>query len=302
MLLQLTYMVLPLRRWDWARYLGSAALPIIVIAKTDSDHGILTADDGLFFCGIFTFGFTLLFQARLLPRLGEGMILMWTAVLLCVIVEMGAWGSAASYLALAIGVIAVAVLIFQQSVPYFEKILVYAWFLLAVVIIAALQFRRSDFSLMLAGGADRLDYRLAVVDGMAGAYIGVHASLLFELLPIPRKGEPWAEFKTRWRGYLDLVASRVDDQRLNKAVAIAVVLGIGALAYANNRIGIFPDRALVNLVLILLPILWRIVSLWLTARQSSVPSEAAVSASNAAAAKPISTDEIGRQHHSKKHR
>jgi hypothetical protein len=74
MLLQLTYMILPFQRWDWARYPGSAALPVFMIAKADNDHAAIGVEEGLLLCGMFTLMFALLFQERLLPRLGEGVI------------------------------------------------------------------------------------------------------------------------------------------------------------------------------------------------------------------------------------
>lgn len=300
MLLQLTYMILPLQRWDWARYLGSAAAPLFVLAKANNDHAVISPSDGLFLCGLFTFMFTLLFQSRLLPRLGEGAILMWTAVLLCVTVEIGAWESVTTYLVLGVGIAVLGLLMTRQILPYLLKLGVYVWFLLAVVAIGVLQFHRSDLSLIIAGGSGDLDYRFALIDGAAGAYIGVHAAFLFEMLPIPGKGESWKDFKSRWTGYLDLIASRLDDQRLSTRVGLMLVLGILTLAYVNHAIEFLPDRTLVYLVLLGLPIVWRAV--WLMSHRrdralAGIPSPADPTGP--------STDlhtGIGRARHSKKHR
>lgn len=45
MLLQLTYRVMPLQRWDWARYLGAGALPLFAIAKASNDNIVTTEHD-----------------------------------------------------------------------------------------------------------------------------------------------------------------------------------------------------------------------------------------------------------------
>lgn len=300
MLLQLTYMILPFQRWDWARFLAAALLPLLILAKGDNDHTPVNASDGLLLCGMFTFAFAIAFQSRLLPRLAEGAILMWTAVLLCVVIELGAWHSAAAYLALGAGVTVLALLIAQHTLAYILKLAVYAWFLLAVVMMGVLQFHSADFSLIADGGARYLDYRLAVIDGAAGAYIGVHAAFLLEMLPIPTKGESLTECKKRWTGYLAQVASRLDDQRLTARMAVLLVLGIAMLAYVNHEVGLLPDRTLLNLVLFGLPIVWRAAS-YVHQQRAGTPAPVAP-AMPPMAANPNARAGIGRAGHSRKHR
>jgi hypothetical protein len=304
MLLQLTHMILPLRRWDWARYLGSAALPLFAIGKSHQPHPLAHPDDALFFCGMFTLGFAFFFQDRLLPRLGEGVILMWTTVLLCLIAELAAWHSPAAYAVLTIGMVVLGLLIPVRTLSKLLKILVYGWFLLAVVILGVLQFHRSDLSLISAGRADQLDYTFAVIDGMAGAYIGVHAAFLFELLPLPNRGEKWQECKNRWHGYLDTLVSRFDDQQLDTRVALTIVLGIVVLAFTNHQMGLMPDSTLANLVLILLPVLWRAVGVWRMGPEPE-PTDALPDTAPEPPRTyedPGSRDGIGRGRHSRKHR
>jgi|SRR5665213_821500 len=135
MLLQLTYMIVPLQRWDWARFLGAGALPLFALVKASNDNLVATPRDGLELCGIFTFAFALIFQQRLLPRLGEGIILTWTAVFLCVIVEFGAWQSQATYLGLGAGLVGACPAGCPARFSYVLKLGVYAWFLLVVVVL-----------------------------------------------------------------------------------------------------------------------------------------------------------------------
>jgi hypothetical protein len=272
MLLQLSYMVLPFQRWDWARYLLCVTVIVALIAKLHLDHTRIDAIHGLAGCGLFTALFALLFQERLLPRLGEGMVLMWTTVFLCVIVELSGWQSATFYWLLGPGLLAAAVLFVPGVLPNVLKLVVYAWFLLVVVAMGVLQFRASDFSVMASGQVEQLDYRFAFIDGMAGAYIGVHVVFLFELLPIPGKGEKWSHFVTRWRGYIGECTTRFDNQRLRVPVAAGLVLGIAAVAYCNHRSALLPDRTLANLVLVALPIAWRFVSSRLPGRQAGASS------------------------------
>ena len=309
MLLQLTYMILPLQRGDWARYLGSAALPLFMIGKADHDHVTIGVVEGLLLCGMFTLMFALLFQERLLPRLGEGVILMWTTVLLCMVVELGDWQSGAtalkttvSHLTLGVGFTVIVLLVVQRVLPYALKLAVYAWFLLVVVVMGVLQFRSSDFSLMIAGGTNELDYRFALIDGVSGAYVGVHAAFLYELLPIPGKGERWSDFKTRWRGYLDQVVSRIDDQQLNTPVALAIVLGIALLAYVNHGIGWMPDRTLASLVLFALPIVWQAASICLMRWRSGDQSASVMPMMSPTKPESTPREGIGRARHSRKHR
>jgi hypothetical protein len=299
MLLQLTYMILPLERWDWARYLGAAALPLIQIAWMNNNRAPSDAQ-GLLLCGVFTFMFALIFQQRLLPRLGEGLILMWTAVLLCVIVELGAWHSAATYLGLCMGTVVLLLLIMPITLSYVLKLAIYALFLVAVVAMGALQFRGSDFSLVAAGRTDEIDFRFALIDGVAAAYIGVHVVFLYELLPIPGKGERWDKFKARWKGYLNLIVSRFDVQRLDTRAAVGLVMGVALLAYVNHELGFMPDRSLAYLVLFGVPIAWRAV----LSRIERQPHDslAAATPNQPVPAESARPEGIGRLRHSRKHR
>ncbi len=301
MFLQLSYMVLPFQRWDWARYLGSAAIPLIVLVQTDTDNKVVSGEDGLLLCGLFTFMFAMLFQERLLPRLGEGAILMWSAILLWVTVEVGAWESSATYVCLGIGAIVLLLLMAPRALPYLLKLGIYAWFLLAVVAIGVLQFAGSDLSLISAGKANALDYRFALIDGMAGAYIGVHAVYLYELLPIPRKGEQWGGFKKRWTGYLNLVVSRFDDQQLEPRAATGIVIGIALLAYGNHAVGLMPARTLCNLILFGLPLAWGVAAARWSHRLMIPPSVVSPSPTSAKG-QSQSRKKIGRARHSRKHR
>jgi len=301
MLLQLTFMIVPFQEWDWLRYLGAAVFPLFVVAKSSNDHARITAFEGLLLCGVFTLVFALLFQSRLLPRLREGAILMWTALLLCVLFELGAWHPA-TYLLLGVGLLVLAVELAQRTLPYLGKLAVYAWFLVAVVVMGVLQFRGSDLSLIIAGGSNRLDCRFAAIDGAAGAFIGVHAAFLLEMLPIPGKGERWADFKVRWKGYLDQVVARCDDQRLDLGVALAVVFGIVLLVSTNHWLGLMPDRTFTNLVLIGLPVAWQTASLWRARRQPAVSVTPAPPTVSPADTEPGHRSGIGRARHSGKHR
>ncbi len=288
MLLQLTVMILPVRRWDWARYLGCAALPVLVFVTEHEKHAEIDASFGLVFCGMFTLTFALVFQERLLPRLSEVTVLTWTTVLLCVVVEVAPW-QFSTYLILCAGVAACALVIVRQKLPSALKVGVYAAFLLGVVAMGALQFRGSDLALIAAGHSEQLDYRYALIDGAAGAYIGVHAVFLFEILPIPGKHESWTDFKTRWTSYIHEIVSRLDDVRLDPRFAVLLVLGIVLAVYANHELGAMPDRVFANFVLF------------------GLPTISAIVLSDGVSAPPTATDGhsgsgIGRARHSRKHR
>jgi hypothetical protein len=302
MLLQLTYMVLPLQRWDWARYLGAGAVPLFVIAKASNDNVVTTPQDALELCGVFTFLFAFIFQQRILPRLGEGTIVMWTVVLLCVLVELEGWHSLTTYLAVGAGLVVLVLLVARATLPYVLKLGLYAWYLLMVVVMGVLQFRKSDFSLLMADGASRLDYRFAFIDGLAGAYIGVHATFLYELLPIPGKSEQWKDFKIRWRGYLDLIVSRLDDQRLNTMAALVLVVGIVLVVVANHHLEMLPDRSLTYLVLLVVPIGWRAAARWWVGLHPGAQAAGGLPTVLAATAESTLSTGVGRRGHSRKHR
>jgi hypothetical protein len=259
MLLQLTYMVLPFEPRDWARYLGAALVIGLTLAFSyEKSHAIKPAE-GLFFCGLFAFVFAFIFQARILPRLGEGLVLTWSLVLLYVLLELGVWRAATPYI-VAGSVAAALALMALRDLRYLLKLAVYAWFLVTIVALGILQFRGSDFSLIMAGKTGQVEYGFAFIDGMAGAYIAVHATFLYELLPIPERGEGWDDFTTRWLGYLDMVAKRVDGQRLSTYAALGLIGGIVLLTGLNHVFDLLPARTLANLLLVGLPMGWSVAS------------------------------------------
>ena len=260
-LLQLAYMARPFEQWDGLRFLGSLLLPTVMLSHRILHSELPTPDEGLFACGAFVMMFAFLFEGRLLPTLREGVILMWTLVFVYVLLEAGVWRPAMPYLVGLAGAAILAMLLMPR-LSYVPKIGMYAWFLFTIVFVGVLQFRRSDFSLMIAGRSNEVDYRAAFIDGMAGAYIAVHATFLYDLLPIPGKGEAWQDFQKRWLTYLDLVVSRVDNQRLRIPTAVSLIAGVVGLVTANHFIRFMAPRTLANLILVALPIGWNLVSGW----------------------------------------
>jgi hypothetical protein len=128
-------------------------------------------------------------------------------------------------------------------------------------------------------------------------YIGVHAAFLYELLPIPGKGERWTDFKTRWHGYLDEVVSRFENQSLDIAVALALAVGITLVALANHFVELMPDRTLAYLVLFALPIGWRAVSFW---RMRLHPDERVAPTASGTTVDATTAGEVGRARLSRK--
>src|SRR5579862_1846539 len=121
MLLQLSYMILPLQRWDWARYLGAAACALMWRIRFGNADPL----DSLALCGVFTCAFAFIFQRRLLPILREGTILLWTTVLICVVIEALGWHSITTYICLLLASSVIVILIIPQALPYGLKVGVY---------------------------------------------------------------------------------------------------------------------------------------------------------------------------------
>ncbi len=257
MLLQLAYLVLPVDREDRTGLIIAALLGLALLGYAYSQKDPFEPVNGLLSCGMFTFGIALGFQNKLLPRLGEGAILVWTVVFVAVLLELGGWRSPWTALGLVLGVTVIGLNVLLPRPPFALKVLIYGWFLLTVVGIGVLQFRGTDLALILDGRADQVNYLFAFIDGMAGTYIGVHAAFLFELLPIPGKNEAWQHFKVRWRRFLEQVVSRFDAQRLSTLVALGLAGALAVLLGANHLLGQVPDRLLAYLVLVGLPIAWR---------------------------------------------
>jgi hypothetical protein len=267
MLLQLAYLILPLERGDRPGLVVAGLLGVALFVYTQTQGHPFNPIEGLIACGVFTFGIALGFQNKLLPRLSEGSILTWTVVFMAVLAGAGLGHSLWVYLGLLTGLLVILLTFFLPAPPFGLRVLVYGWFLLTVVGLGILQFRGADFALIIDGRADQVNYLFALVDGMAGAFIGVHAAFLFELLPIPGKTEEWHHFKLRWHQFLERVVSRLDAQRLSTPLALGLVCGLAGLLGANHALGLLPDRFLAYLVLVGLPIVWGYASLLVDRRQ-----------------------------------
>ncbi len=149
------------------------------------------ARHGMFACVVFLFFAVAAVRDRLLPRVQEGMVLIWTCIFVYAVVVAFGPSHRIAIAAMLAAFVMTVVLVLPLSMSLVEKFVVYAWFLVVVTAIAALQLRFADFALILLGDMPDIGYGRAVLDGMAFAYLCIHASYLLMLalllvyVPIP---------------------------------------------------------------------------------------------------------------------
>src|SRR5262249_15609190 len=136
MLLQI---VLSLDRDAWKDVKGGLGLMLGLILVFAAAFGFVPwngetvyspARHGMFACGVFLFFAVAAVRDRLLPRVQEGMVLIWTCIFVYAIVVAFGPGHRIAIAAMLASLVMTVVLVLPLSMSLVEKFVVYAWFLI----------------------------------------------------------------------------------------------------------------------------------------------------------------------------
>jgi hypothetical protein len=169
---------------------------------------------------------------RILPRLEEGNVLVWTALLLISLYYVAGIQSTIT-IAATVGALGITVALLRpHRMGFAMKLTIYVWCLLAIAVFAGLQIRWGSLTSPLEDWTGRASPWIAVIDGMAVMYCAAHAVWLFQLIPIPGKTQSISSRLQQLREDTNAMVARLSDAQIHPSLGVAVLalaLGIAAL-------------------------------------------------------------------------
>jgi len=168
---------------------------------------------------------------RILPRLEEGNVLVWTALLLISLYYVTGIGSIIAIVATVGALIITLVLLVPRRMGFATKLAIYAWCLLAIAVFTGLQIRWGSLTRPVEDWSGRVSPWIAVIDGMAVMYCAAHAVWLWRLMPIPGRGQTISSRLQELREDTAAMVKRLSDAQIHPslgAAVLALVLGIAA--------------------------------------------------------------------------
>jgi hypothetical protein len=239
-------------KWLAVTFITTGALGFVPL-KHESAYS--PARHAMIACGLFVWFVAWILRDRVLPRIQEGTVLIWTCIFVYAVASAFGPAHPITIAAMAIALVMAIVLVLPMS--FAGKLIAYAWFLVMVTAIAALEFRFADFGFIVGGRVGELGYSTAVLDGMAFAYLGVHSIYLLMLIPIPLAlgREAFRRRMRQWRSDTAAMAARFSDRRVDPVLALAVMTSLGAVLYWNLLTRAVAPWLLINLSLVSTPVL-----------------------------------------------
>lgn len=168
---------------------------------------------------------------RILPRLEEGNVLVWTALLLIALYYVAGIQSTLT-IAAAVGALGITVTLLRpHRMGFAMKLTIYAWCLLAIAVFTSLQIRWGSLTRPVEDWSGRVSPWIAVIDGMAVMYCAAHAVWLWRLIPIPGRSQTISSRLQELREDTAAMVKRLSDAQIHPslgAAVLALVLGVAA--------------------------------------------------------------------------
>ena len=239
-------------RWTWKTALSCLGIGLLGMAPGKREHNYLEHIyiHVLIAFGAFAFGVAAHFRKYLLPRVNEIFVLSYTLTM---------WYAVFSYLRSPIAIEILVILFFfpttatlfiafsrtDLSIPW--HVFFYVWFLVAVIVIGALQFPFRNLSFFVKDGFYWIAIPDLVFSGMAFTYLAVNLSHVWELMPVTRsKTQSWTERKLEIKQYIGLLNERYGKYQLTRQQVMLLLVCQGGILLVNYFYPFISKTLLVN--------------------------------------------------------
>jgi hypothetical protein len=252
--LQFLAMIAPLRSADawWA--LVAILLTAIGAAFFFLRDGIPWEAGSLWAGGTVLMTLAVLTRDRILPRLEEGSVLVWTALLL---ISLYYVAGMQSFVTIGAAVFALGItveLLRPHRMRFAIKLAIYIWCLFAVVVFTGLQIRWGSLTHPVEDWSGRVSPWIAVIDGMAVMYCGAHAVWLYRLIPIPARSQSISDRLDELRQDTAAMVKRLSDAQIHPSLGIAVLTLVLGIAAVNEWLQVVDPWLLMRCLLIAIPV------------------------------------------------
>jgi hypothetical protein len=251
--LQFLAMIAPLRSADLWWSLVAILLTAIGAAFLFLRDGIPWEGGSLAAGGIVLMMLATFSRDRILPRVEEGSVLVWTALLLISLYHVAGIDSFVTIGATVVALGITVELLRPHRMGFAMKLGIYAWCLLAVVVFTGLQIRWGSLTHPVEDWSGRVSPWIAIVDGMAVMYCAAHAIWLYRLIPIPARSQPIADRLEELRQDTAAMVKRLSDAQIHPSLGLAVLALVLGAAALNEWLRLVDPWLLMRCVLIGIP-------------------------------------------------
>ena len=222
--------------FNWGRLALCVGFGALGMLPGKHEHQYQPYSHVLFAMGLFAFMFALRFKDDLLPVISEKVLLSYSLIFWFAFFSYYYKGTAGSNVLAALLLVPTAATVFiavqRPALSFVWKLSLYTWFLCLVVSLGLFQFPFRNLSIFLSPEKSPwLNPLDCVVAGMAFLYLAVNMAYLYELVPIRKKYQSWADRMKEWHTLTDLMTARFEDEPMHR-VGMLFILGQGAALLA----------------------------------------------------------------------
>lgn len=252
-LLQVWRMLRPTGKDAWTLCGCLAGALLLGLMPFKHEHAYSIGLHVLAVCGWFVVALACFFRDRLLPRLHEGAVLVWNATFAYGLGAAYGWEAWPVRCLLVLDALVTLALLARLRLAYAAKLAVYIWFLFVAVALAWIQFRFADFRAFSTPDAVPPPTLVAVVDGMAFAYLVMLCWFLLQMVPLPSRSQSFSERLKEWRSDADAMVGHMSDHQVAPWFGMVLVLALAAAFAGNGAYHVMDAQRLVAALLVFMP-------------------------------------------------
>lgn len=197
----------------------------------------------------FSLIFAWLFHKKVLPRVNENMLLVWTMVFWYLyLTKFGDSWSLSSFFMVPTSVVLFAVFRKKPIRNIAGKVALYVWLLFILVFFGITQFRFSFLSFFFDEPATQnISLTNAFLTGMVFLYLVVHSAYILNLVPIPLSEEQ--KFKDRLqqvRNWALELGARYSDEQMRLFETVLIIFCFGGALLFNYRYRFISDDTIIS--------------------------------------------------------
>ncbi|MBI3934954.1 MAG: hypothetical protein HY316_09700 [Acidobacteria bacterium] len=238
-----------LERKDWGNILWSAVIALVVGLRTYADERDI-AETLIFFHFAFVLALTIFFRKKILPEIDEIVLFVWMAGFWYLCLSRFGLMHIVSIIALLPSCISLVVGIFRVRMDFLTPIILYVWFLIMSLAVAAMLFPGEELMEDLTFPPGRSFFL-----GMLFFYALSYLLSVLNFIPIPAKNQTFRERMKEVREHAYLIADKFNDFQHPPLVMLALLAGTAAGLYTNYAYQLVEEKLLLSVVLGLSPMI-----------------------------------------------
>jgi hypothetical protein len=242
--------------WNWWKIAGCVGFAMIAMFPGKHERDYETLFHVLMVFSFFSVIFAFTFRESILPLISESVLLSYTLVFWFAFFTYFYDSTPLCILLLVLLSIPTAATVFvalrKTRLGFVLKLVLYTWFLIIIVGLGAFQFPFSQLKLFFED--QQVPWVTPVESataGMAFLFLLANGWYLYDLIPIPGRGQSWANRMKEWHEFTDLLTQRFTDAQIALVQAVIVICVEGAALLLNAIYRWLPPGLVINLAIVI---------------------------------------------------